>query len=202
MSSFAVAFREHSFATTSSVLYFRSSFFCALVQSDSLLALFRMINFNAPFCGGYIGVLFSWVFSVRSLIAAFPVPSLAVVFSVPSYAEVFRVLSCSNFSSAPFVSAFLSFLSQVLLLWSFLAGGGVVRCAISRGLFAFAFVKVFLGRPTTNASSVDFFKRAVLVCSFLKVLYLHSSVRAFSVRCITCASSAAVYRGIVPCALL
>ena len=62
MSSVAVAIREHSFAPTSSLLYFRSSFLSALVQSDSLLALFRMINFNAPSCGGYIGVLFSWVF--------------------------------------------------------------------------------------------------------------------------------------------
>ena len=62
-------------------------------------------------------------------------------------------------------------------------------------------MKDFLGRPNTNASSVDFFKRAVLVCSFSKVLYQQSSVRAFSVRCITCALSAAVYRGIIPCAL-
>ena len=35
--------------------------------------------------------------------------------------------------------------------------------------------------------------------SSVKVLYLHSSVRAFSVQCITSALSADFQRGIVPC---
>ena len=125
MSSFAVAIREHSSAPTYSVLYFFGiGFFCVLVQSDSLLALFRMNNFNAPSCGRYIGVLFSWVFSVRSLIAPFPVPSLAVVSSVPSYAEVCRVLSCSKFSSALFVRAFFVLYFTGAFSVVFFAGGG------------------------------------------------------------------------------
>ena len=65
---FRGAFREHSYAPTSSVLYFRSGFSCALVQLDSLLALFRMNNFSARYRGDK---------SVRFFVGAFSMPSFA-----------------------------------------------------------------------------------------------------------------------------
>ena len=55
---FRGAFREHSCAPTSSLLYFCSGSFCALVQPDSMRALFRMINFSARSREGYFGALF------------------------------------------------------------------------------------------------------------------------------------------------